>query len=81
MKQSEVSQELVWCGLGDWNQPADTIKEYEAYGEGKLSMAYVYPDGTLALRDGYGKDLWKGIPEDGDQICDLLTQFGHYAAC
>lgn len=84
MTQEEVIEELRGCGLGYWKDPNGTrpsTERLEAYGDGKVSVVDVLPDGKMLLLDGYGKPLWEGYPEDGEQVTDLVVQFGHYAAC
>lgn len=83
MTQAEICQQLVGSGLGDWNNPSDQPKEYEAYGEGKVSMVKVAEDGTTTFLTGHTEPqvLWVGHPEDEDALIDLLDEFGHYAPC
>jgi hypothetical protein len=83
LTQAEVAQELVWAGLGDWNKPTAEIKEFEAYGDGKLSMVIVHADGKafMLTGDNKPKTLWEGYVEDAEQLVGLVERFGHYAPC
>lgn len=84
MTQSEVSQELRWLGLGDWNKATDVYKDFEAYGDGRIKSVQVLPDGEM-IASGYvaGESmiLYKGYPADSDQIADIVLGLGHYAPC
>ena len=84
MTQSEISQELRWLGLGDWNKATDIYKDFEAYGDGNIKSVQVLPDGKM-IASGYvaGQPaiLWEGYPEDGDEIAEIVQRFGHYAPC
>lgn len=81
LTQSEVSEDLGYCGLGEMTQPTDSPREFEAYGDGKLNVVRVLKDGTTVFLDGYGKELHRSKMEDSEQIIELTTKFGHYASC
>jgi hypothetical protein len=83
MTQSEICKELGYSGLGNWNKPTDQPKEYEAYGDGRVSKVTVAADGTTTFLTGdtVPEILWQGKPEDEDILLELLEKFGHYAPC
>ncbi len=84
LSQAELCQELTWAGLGPLgNLPGQKIKAFEAYGDGKLHIVEVCPDGKTVFRDGSSrpKKLWEGYVEESDELLGLLEQFGHYAPC
>jgi hypothetical protein len=84
MTQAQVSQELVWLGLGDFNNASDVTKEFEAYGDGTIKAVKVLADGKMIATgyvNGIAQTLWEGYPEDGDEVADIVERFGHYAPC
>lgn len=81
MTQQEIAQELNWAGLGEMSDRKAEIREFEAYGDGRLNVAHVLALGVLKLYDGSMKLLYSGQPKDDEEINALLTKYGHYAAC